>query len=835
MGKKHHKTSRRPGDLSSKRLERQALGDMAAARFRKARDAYKILCKHDREKYLPGLIEANRRLAEQLMGSGLVSEAEQVLVYLKTIAPPASILATDVSVALKKRDWQKALDAALHFARTAPAAPGEWDRATVADALVLAFPNIEEASSLPLAEASDLAAVVGALRCVTEERWEQAHELLRPLPRGSSFAAWKILVKGMIAFYTGNPEKSEALFAQLSPHGVPMQAANALRMFLGQGHLAKIGEPAGERAARGACSLLNAPNLAPFLLRAEQAWRSGRHADSYKEMRQAPGFPSDQPDLAGALTDFYFKAAFAMHEAAHQKYLEWFEQLADSGQFKNDLEARLIFRLLGCAEFANPFSEQIEHFWRMFLEYCPADDPLREKIASLALQRVATYYAQPEEADWFFSRDPVDSMRNVEGAISLLEESIASDPLNVGAYLKLLDVYKSAEKEKDRYRLLNRMTQLFPKDKAVLLHAGRESLDSKAYVKGIEYLERAHSLDALDPEVSETLVSAYTHLIRQCYEKKNVNKGRHTFDLVRRHAIRDKINFTRGLDFLQALQGVLETTFGDKGMGRRLMTAARECTRSLAALLFFAHGYSRLYQRKQASPFWAELLQQKPQVVTAGHRRDVFESFEYVRSLDVTLDWSAETKFVRECLAPLGSSAFTREEGSYIVPALGRYPALSSLAQAIISEALRRDPNDPRFQLFSVLGKTRSPLDLDFAAVDKIYHEAIRRGDTNTAKVAKSAMQTAESLAYPPIDDNDEEDEDTPFGIPLDELEQMRQMAAQMSEAEFEAFRQESAKEIPLPIFDLVMGRLAKSSRRSQSAQSRRGSRRTDQLDLFNE
>jgi hypothetical protein len=174
------------------------------------------------------------------------------------------------------------------------------------------------------------------------------------------------------------------------------------------------------------------------------------------------------------------------------------------------------------------------------------------------------------------------------------------------------------------------------------------------------------------------------------------------------------------------------------------------------------------------------------------------------------------------------------------VSALARYPALSSLAQAIISEALRRDPDDPRFRLFSVLRKTRSPLELDFAAVDKIYHDAIRQGDTNTAKVAKAAMQTAESLAYPPIDDEEEEeeeeDEDAPFGIPLDELRQMRQMAAQMSDAEFEAFRKESAKEIPLPIFDLVMGRImGKSSRRSQSAQSRRGTRKTDQLDLFNE
>ncbi len=313
MGKKHHQNSRRPSELSSERLERQARDDMAATRFRKARDAYKVLCKQDREKYLPGLLEANRRLAEQLIENGLISEAEQVLAYLKTIAPSSSMLATDVSVALKKHDWQTALEGASRLSKDTH---DERDRAVVADALVLAFPNLEETVRLALPEASDLAAILGALRCVSEERWEQAQELLRPVPRGSLFAAWKILLKGMIAFYSGDPEKVEALFAQLPPHGVPIRAANALRLFLGPGHSQKFDEPALEQAAKGACSLLNATNLAPFLVRANRSWRAGRHADSYKEMRQTAGFPSEEPDLAGALSDFYFKAPFAMHDAA---------------------------------------------------------------------------------------------------------------------------------------------------------------------------------------------------------------------------------------------------------------------------------------------------------------------------------------------------------------------------------------------------------------------------------------------------------------------------------------------------------------------------------------
>ena len=189
---------------------------MAAARFRQARDTYKILCKQDPQKFLPGLIEANSRLAEEMMQKGMISEAEAVLTYLKTIAPSSSLVAIEISFALKKNDWQSAWNAAVRLRKDATAVQDERYKAAVADALVLAFPSGQEIGSLNLPEASELAAIVSALRCVSEERWEQAQELLRPIPRGSLFAAWKIFVKGMIAFYTGDLKKAETLFAPIA-------------------------------------------------------------------------------------------------------------------------------------------------------------------------------------------------------------------------------------------------------------------------------------------------------------------------------------------------------------------------------------------------------------------------------------------------------------------------------------------------------------------------------------------------------------------------------------------------------------------------------------------
>ncbi|MEI7924470.1 MAG: hypothetical protein WCJ40_21390, partial [Planctomycetota bacterium] len=78
-----------PSAMSSQ--ERVARDLLASGRFRKARDEFKVLCKADRQKYLPLLVEANVGLAREMLGKNMVEEARQVLVYLKTIARPEQL------------------------------------------------------------------------------------------------------------------------------------------------------------------------------------------------------------------------------------------------------------------------------------------------------------------------------------------------------------------------------------------------------------------------------------------------------------------------------------------------------------------------------------------------------------------------------------------------------------------------------------------------------------------------------------------------------------------------------------------------------------------------
>src|SRR5436190_22864334 len=82
-------------------LEKQAREYLAARRWRKARDEFKLLVKKDRAKFLPLLIEANVGLVQEMLGKGLVSEAQQVVAYLKTIAPPEVMKSLELQMASK--------------------------------------------------------------------------------------------------------------------------------------------------------------------------------------------------------------------------------------------------------------------------------------------------------------------------------------------------------------------------------------------------------------------------------------------------------------------------------------------------------------------------------------------------------------------------------------------------------------------------------------------------------------------------------------------------------------------------------------------------------------
>ena len=827
MGKKHrhhHEHQRPTADSAS--LEARALRDMARERFRDARETYKLLCKHDREKYLPGLIDANQGLMEQLLERGQTAEASHVLEALKLIAPASSIAAMKIVAALKEAKWRDAFQSALRFLSEFGGNAFKQDRLLVADALVLAFPNMDApADSIPVALGGELRAVLDALRAFSEERYEAAQESLRPLSRNSNFAQWKILIKGWIAFHSGDRDKAAVLFDQLPTNGVTTRAAAPYRTFFAQGPLND--DASSLQALRPTCLLLGNPEAGAALAGAEKAWRAGKPAMSYLEMRTAPGFPSERTDWLGALTDFYFKAVPANRNKQRGDYLIVFTQmLLNKGlSFKSDSEARFALRTMGREALEDREHEMAEQFWRDYLARCPMDSAGRSKQAALVLARVAELCAQKDPLRTLFSmRAPHSSRELVDSqkAIDLLEECVSLDASNLQIHLKLLDLYEIKEMESDKNRLLDRMTRQFPQESAVLVRAGKGCLERKAFAKGLEYLERAHSLNPLDEAVIDVLMVGYLQQARQHFEKGKAKLGRNTFTLAERFSRAADADFNRGSAFIHARRGVLELLFGDAAEGTRHHDLAQERTASRPVILFFTHCYHRACSRKREpnATLWTMAKREKPQ--TGAERLQFLNVFRYAVTLDQSADWGLEEEFTLEGLEPALDEALA-DELALMIPTLRcmKISGFVLFGKRLLKKALREMPDDPRFRLLELIFEATSNKIPEKSKLEELHRDLKQRGYTKEAGVAQSAIRELCSFdaeggyddEFSDWNDDDFDDDDEPEndgdedtldfskGAPP-EISNMMEEAAHMSPAEFDAFRQEGLKFIPSVIFD---------------------------------
>ena len=192
--------------------ERVAREHLAKGRFRKAREDFKQLCKIDRPKFLPLLIEANIGLAREMAGRGMVADAQQVLIYLKTIASPEQLLGLELELrAGSAAPSQGSVVADILRTLANPSLVGA-ERHRLADWAVLAFEAVPNPPAEAALAAQELGAILSALRAISERQFDQALELVRPLGQTSAFSHWKVFVKGLCAFYCEDSGTGVAIF-----------------------------------------------------------------------------------------------------------------------------------------------------------------------------------------------------------------------------------------------------------------------------------------------------------------------------------------------------------------------------------------------------------------------------------------------------------------------------------------------------------------------------------------------------------------------------------------------------------------------------------------------
>ena len=799
MGKNphHHK----PSTIEPTAIEKLAAEEMAAGRFRKARDHYKELCRIDKARYLPQLVEANRSLVTQLMQKEQVSEAEQVLVYLRTITPPDQLLELDLEFTLKSQDWQNALQCAVKICGFPDIAPKLHLKA--ADAIILAFPNLDaQPSLLPVALEAEARAIQGALSDLCAQQYDPAGEKLRPLPRHSIFAAWKVFLKGAIAFYSGDRDKARLHFAQLPPHGTPARAALAYSLFFPP--TAASPQEIQAQAIRGACHILGTPTLGPALVAADNFWRKSQFRESYQEIRRLPKFPSSAPDVYGTLSDLYFKRPISMGPDEALRYASGFRSIRSAESFKNNIEACLISWMFACPKFGYKDLSEQEWCWRQYISHLPASEPHTSKLASLIFTRLACAFVAKDNEDDFLD-EYEDDFDNLSQAILLYEESIRLNPQNLPAHLALAKLYEIDGNSQTRRKLLAKMTQLFPDNKAVLLAVGQECWERDAFTEALAAFYRVLEFDRIDPEILTRIAGTHLDAATSLYQNHDPAGGRAHFDALEPHLGEYADDFLRSKDCVTARRGVLETLYGDKATGERQLKEALETTPWKASLHLLIHSYFVLWRGKlkPKNPYLKNLAACLR--TTPADRLRLFNALVHLIKTTRNIRWQEETECVQKCLKSLSGKDFQAEECLALLPHLAKLASFESLALAIVTAGCRKAPEWARFPILSILLNRPAPTRKLLTRCQALREQALKQGDKIAVKHADNLLSQLDSILGGMDPDSPEDDfsEDAHIGI-KEILETITERAGEMSEAEFNRFVKTLPKDTPKEVIQLI-------------------------------
>jgi len=749
--------------------EQRAREFLAQGKFRKARDEFKVLCKTDRARYLPWLIEANCGLARALAARGMKPDAMQVLAYLKTLGPSLLVQALEIELGADVGQTPGGLAGLLSLMGD-PNLPAAT-RQRLADQAVLRF-EIPEATPHP--GVGELAAIIKALQAISERQYQLALDLVRPLPHVSPFSHWKTLVKGMAAFHGGEWEKAVRAFDTLPADSAPGKAAQPYRL------LAATTDPISQTAVPSEKTLEMAGRLAGappgcggILSRAEQAWRNGRPDEMYRTLRSIPAFPKSGADFIGTLSDFALGCLRLLNLDQRDRYFCDLEDIVRGGISKSETESALLTKaavlILG--------NEWDDHMliaeWSKFVELCDRVHGANPKRSSLAYGWLGETLSKPFADS--YAGDDHPPMSSAAEARRALETSLRFDGDNLAASLLLCRVYAELKLNSERNRLLDTMTVRFPGEKAVLLLAGQSCLERKACAKALNYFEQALSLDRLDPSIPDLMAEAQATLSLQHFQKGKLDRAREAMDLALTFALDHPAGAKRARWRLQTQQALLEMFFGEAERGAAQLKAVREKNPYAAAILFFAGIASHEMNDKKADPrpFFREFnalsgnqiqardalllteiwTQHKPQV-----RRNEFRQLQ--ASLSTALRKIAKASYSREEAVKLIEFLLV-EEGDAV-------SRLDSTALLFVQAWLREHPDDLLFRLYLV--RLRAEPDPE-AALNEIIAEATRRKDDRTAQMARQQLEAFRRPPPSPVPDTefnddfeDDSDETDPLG-----------------------------------------------------------------------
>ncbi|MES2709782.1 MAG: hypothetical protein V4726_24505 [Verrucomicrobiota bacterium] len=459
-----------------------ALSQIAAGKWRRARDTAKELFKKDRAKYAPLLIAANAGLAGEMLDRGLTEDAATVIAYLKTIAPPAVV--EDLEGRIRKRQSAavlakgtpaEVLSTAWEIVSRAPAGPPSADLLNAADHLAVS-PLLPPGTDFPETRA-EWAAVRAAVDATARGAWEEARTALRGVSARSVFGSWRLFLRGVRCVHTGEPEAARQCFTALPPGTATARAAWAYRQVCGL-PAGPDRPPAAVRITFPAALCGASVKAAAAIAEAEALWRKHDIPGAFTTLIPGFGraeFPTDSPGLPGVLTALLLGNRFrnsTLPAADFDHFAEWMDRRVKKRGAVPPMEEKLIrlqlLRLEGHVMEGDEVTEHAERIIELDTKL-RGPDPLRAaavwELAAELLKDTGGEELSPFAAD-----------RPPHARTAALRHCAELDPDHAPRVLALAENLKFRQREEERAALLADAVRRFPDHPGILAAAGDAAL-----------------------------------------------------------------------------------------------------------------------------------------------------------------------------------------------------------------------------------------------------------------------------------------------------------------------------------------------------------------------
>ncbi|MGR3317538.1 MAG: tetratricopeptide repeat protein [Candidatus Anammoxibacter sp.] len=706
-------------------LEQMARDDLLKGRYRKAKDGFKELCRHNREKYLPELIKSYSALSKQMLENGQTTEAQIVINHIKTLDPDFNSRALETQIVIKKGDNEAVINEYVKYLSSGGNDLDKADIIKAADMMVTSFRDFPLLLSSRPELNSELLAVRDAIESVSVEKFDDALDIIRKIKRNSIFSHWRLFVKGMVAFYLKDDGKAKEAFAKLEDNTLPLKAAKPFLLIMNNGDFQKQRDKDLSIISKRACMLTGWSEFTESVSRADYLWRVGRYCDSFQHMLDKHlDFPAEGTGLTASLTKFFYNAITNMPDKTVEKFISYLFGNNNGWHNKNDL-GLLLAKKLEVLYFEDYMDERdIVESWEEFLLLYEKIYGENKKLIALVFAHLGSIFAKVEAPDRFsfFSAGNANQLRNTTLAFMFLEKSIECNEKDRDVYIELFKVYEYTKEKSKFNKLLDVMIKRFPEDKEIFVKTGTACINRKVYLKGVKYLEQALKLDPLDSNTKEDLIIGYLRFARSNFKKKKIAAGGDSFKRAIELGSAESQNFTIGRAYIYARWAGLEFASGDDGAGNKMMQTSKSLNAQRFTLLYFTLLIFKAYEVPSSfiEGLGKEVNDEFDQNPTAGNVLQLLKVIEYVNLLGpfswLPLEKNRVKHFVVKSVRNKKdkcSRNVAREIVQLVISEQKncRFNKDYTVAQVYIKKMLGVDKKDPQFLFYAFMLKN---VDLQF-------------------------------------------------------------------------------------------------------------------------